>query len=117
MTPQKAPLTRETSPEPASLAPKTPSPVKAKTVSRTLEKMRANDRGNWTIKDFETACKQIGLRCSPPTNGSHYKISSEHLDGILPVPAKRPVKRWYVKDFIKLADAHINAIQTEKADG
>ena len=75
--------------------------------SRMLENMRSNPKSGWTIKDFETACRQLDLVFSPPSHGSHFKISSPHFGGILMVPHKRPIKKWYVKDFIKFADTHI----------
>ncbi|ODS03794.1 hypothetical protein AUC71_07715 [Methyloceanibacter marginalis] len=73
--------------------------------------MRQNPKGNWNTGHLETVSKAIGLRYTPPKRGSHFKISSPHLPGILTVPSKRPIKPPYIKKFVALAEAHISAAQ------
>jgi hypothetical protein len=99
--------------------PKTAPPkTDERNSSKALEKMRANDKGDWSIEDIDKACSQLGITCSAPGNGSHYKISSPHIQGILTVPAKRPIKRWYIKKFLEFADAHVwQKSKGEKKDG
>jgi hypothetical protein len=76
--------------------------------SKILEKMRANAAADWKIENIETLCRQTGLECLPPRGGgSHFKAWSPHLNGILTIPAKRPVKPVYIKRLVSLADAHI----------
>lgn len=75
--------------------------------SKRLEKMRDNPRNDWTIEDIEKVCRDLGINCSPPTSGSHYKVSSEHLAGALPIPRNRPIKPIYIKKLLNLADAHM----------
>jgi hypothetical protein len=49
-------------------------------MSKRLEAMRANPRGNWTISDVEALCKEFGVFCAPPRGGgSHYKIAHPKL--------------------------------------
>jgi hypothetical protein len=81
-----------------------------------LERMRANAKGDWTISDIETVCGQIGIELRPPSNGSHYKAYSEHLEGMLTIPANRPIKPVYIRTFVRLADAHIRAMETIKKE-
>jgi hypothetical protein len=75
--------------------------------------MRKNFNDDWKIANIEKVCKDIGLTCSPPSRGSHYKISSPKLDGILPIPARRPVKAPYIRLFVGLCDAHITKVTEE----
>lgn len=75
--------------------------------------MRNNPRNDWGISDIERVCKQIGANCMSPTRGSHYKISSEHLDGVLPIPFRRPIKPHYIKEFVRFAEAHIRFAQKD----
>jgi hypothetical protein len=92
-----------------------PPPIK-KLESRALEKLRGNTKGDWQIADIEAACEQVGMTCSPPKHGSHYKVSSPHLNGILTIPAKRPIKRCYIKQFIRLSEAHIKHVEDNGND-
>ena len=75
--------------------------------SKMLERMRTNP-ADWKIENVETLCRQVGLECMPARGGgSHFKAWSAHLNGILTIPAKRPIKPVYIKRLISLADAHI----------
>jgi hypothetical protein len=77
---------------------------------RLLDQMRDNPKGDWSIRDVETLCRQIGLRCSPPRGGgSHYKVSSQHLDGIVTVIARKPIKPIYIRHLVVMADGHVAA--------
>lgn len=76
---------------------------------RLLEEMRANPLNNWTVSDVKAMCSQVGLKCAEPTRGSHYKVRSEHVGGILTVVARRPIKPVYIRKLVSLADAHRKA--------
>jgi hypothetical protein len=78
--------------------------------------MRARPKADWGISDIETVCSQIGLTFSAPTRGSHYKVSSPRLDGILVIPHNRPIKMPYIRSFLGLAEAHLQACAMEQAD-
>ena len=71
-----------------------------------LEKMRANPRGDWQIKDVETLCEQVGLELRPPSGGSHFKVCSPLLRDILTIPARRPIKAPYIRNLVSYSDAH-----------
>jgi hypothetical protein len=74
---------------------------------RTLDEMRETPQKNWQIRHIERVCNQIGLNCISPKRGSHYTVSSDVLEGALTIPARRPIKPIYIKNFVNLADAHI----------
>lgn len=61
------------------------------------------------MADFETVAKRLGLRLKSPRRGSHFTISSEYLNTIVPIPFKRPIKAVYVRKFVKFAKAHTEA--------
>lgn len=72
---------------------------------KLLEDMRANPAGDWTMKDVETLCAQIGLTCKPPRRGSHHKVFCPGIQGMLTIPAKKPIKAPYIRSLVGLADA------------
>lgn len=82
-------------------------------IAPKVEQMRANPRADWTIADIKQAAQQLGLRFKKPTRGSHFKVSSNLLQGILPIPARRPIRAVYIKQFVSLAEAHVAALQEE----
>lgn len=70
---------------------------------KTLAAMRSNPQG-WTIADVERVCALIGLKCSAPKRGSHYKVSRPDLAEILTVPFKRPIKPVYIRELLRMID-------------
>ena len=79
-----------------------------------LDQMRANPKGNWQIKDVEKLCREAGLVLLKPSSGSHYRVTSDALHGILTVPFKRPIKQIYIKKLIAMADAHVEVRRKAK---
>lgn len=78
--------------------------------TKLLDKMAANPQSDWKIADVETLCKQIGLSCRKPSSGSHYMVTSELLSeksGGLTIPARRPIKPYYIRQLANLAKAHL----------
>ena len=74
--------------------------------------MGNNPKDDWKISDFEVVCSHYGIFCEPPTGGgSHYKVSSRFLEGILTVPHDRPIKVIYVRKFVSYVAAHETAEQ------
>ncbi|WP_133020088.1 type II toxin-antitoxin system HicA family toxin [Sphingomonas sp. PP-CE-1A-559] len=71
---------------------------------RLLESMRANPR-DWRIQDVAAACSEVGISCSPPRNGSHYKVKHASQIEILTIPAHRPIKPVYIRDLVRFIDA------------
>ena len=79
---------------------KTPGRAAGMSVAeKRFEQMARNPRGDWTVNDIQTVCREYGLWCEPP-GGSHWKISSPYLAEILTVPAHRPVKPVYIRAFV-----------------
>jgi hypothetical protein len=79
----------------------------ARNTSKAFAKIKANPKGDWSIADIEAVCNQLGMICTTPTRGSHHKVSSPHIAGVLTIPHKRPIKTPYVRLFVGLVEAHI----------
>lgn len=70
-----------------------------------LERMRANPRGDWRIRDIEAVCRGFGVDCDPPRGGgSHYGVAHPRIQRRLAVPARRPIKANYIRDVVALID-------------
>lgn len=75
-------------------------------MSKRLEAMRRNPRGDWTISDVEALCREFGIHCeSVRGGGSHFKIAHPRLAAKLTVPFKRPIKPVYIKHLVAFADS------------
>jgi hypothetical protein len=70
---------------------------------KLLERMRANPR-DWRIEDVRTVCAAFGIACTAPRKGSHYKLKHESQAEMLTVPARKPIKPWYIEALVKLVD-------------
>lgn len=68
-----------------------------------LEKMRNSPAADWTMKDVETLCKQVGMTCKPPTRGTHHKVTATGIPFILTIPYNRPIKACYIRQLVQLA--------------
>ena len=70
---------------------------------KILASMRKNAK-NWRIEDLQTLAKYYGIAYRQ--NGtSHVFFTFD--PGYLPVPAHRPIKSVYVKQFVELLDAKL----------
>lgn len=67
-----------------------------------LSQMRQIPAGDWVIDDVLAVCREHGLRCTPPSGGSHFKISHPSRREILTVPSRRPVKAVYIRKLVRL---------------
>jgi len=84
------------------------------TRGRVIDQMRSNPAANWRIEHVEKLCRQVGLTCSPPSGGSHYKVSSHLLATILTIPARKPIKMVYIKLLVVFVDKHLLARSKEQ---
>ncbi len=78
--------------------------------------MRWNAKGDWTIEDIASVCREyaeFGLILEPPSHGSHCKVSHPECEEILTIPARKPIKPIYVKRFVDMIDSIIG----ERGDG
>jgi len=77
---------------------------------KLLTQMRNNPR-DWRIEDIITVCMAFGIECTPPRNGSHYKVKHAKRIEIMTIPAHRPIKPIYIRELIKFIDAVQGASQ------
>jgi hypothetical protein len=67
--------------------------------------MRHDPRG-CRIEDVASLCTAFGIACTPPRNGSHCKVMQDNLAEMLTVPARRPIRPFYIEalvTFVNLA--------------
>lgn len=75
--------------------------------------MRGNPVG-WRIDDLQTVAEAYGLEWRRPGHGgSHVIFSASGVREIVSVPAKRPVKPIYIKQFLSLVDTALEVKQNE----
>ena len=75
-------------------------------MSKRLNEMAANPRGNWTIANVEALCREFGISCTAPTGGgSHYKVAHRAMREKLTIPFKRPIKPVYIKKLVAFVEA------------
>jgi hypothetical protein len=67
--------------------------------------MKANPRGDWTIRDVESLCRGFGIACKAPTRGAHYALTHADGPGRLSIPARRPIKAIYIQLLIDMIDS------------
>jgi hypothetical protein len=74
-------------------------------MSRRLDRMRTNPRGDWTIADVEAVCREYGIECRPSRSGSsHYQVKHPAIREILTVPFKRPIKSVYIRKLVDMVE-------------
>ena len=75
-------------------------------MSKRLEAMRANPKGQWRIKDVEDVCAEFATLCEPARGGSsHYKIAHPQMREKLSTPFARPIKPVYIRQLVRFLDA------------
>ena len=70
---------------------------------KLLDAMRNNPR-DWRIDDLLVAAKQFDIECRN-NGGSHHVFSFPNLEMDVTVPAHRPIKPVYIRQFMLLIDA------------
>jgi len=84
-------------------------------VKAEAKRMFDSPQSDWTMDDVQRLASRAGLNVKPPARGSHFTVSSPHLETILTVPHNRPIKAVYIKKFALMVRQHISAV--EEADG
>lgn len=79
------------------------------TAEKKLDKMHNNPKG-WHINDLLSLADPHGIEVRT-TGGSHYVFSHKLCPENLSVPANRPIKPAYIKQFTKM----IGVIQEDKS--
>ena len=72
------------------------------TASKLLEAMRNNPR-DWQIGQLLAVAKKLAVECRSQ-GGSHHVFSHPAVAEIVSVPAHRPIKPVYVRQFVALID-------------
>jgi hypothetical protein len=72
---------------------------------KTLRKMRNSHLG-WRIEELQMVAEATGVEWRRPrSGGSHVIFSASGVSEIVSVPARRPIKPVYIKQFLALIDA------------
>ena len=79
---------------------------------KRLDAMRRNPAGDWRIEDIAAVCRAHGVECVAPSRGSHYRVAHPTMTAILTIPAHRPIKRVYIREFV----AYIDAVESAEND-
>jgi len=69
--------------------------------TKILARMRSNPR-DWRIEDLKIVARHFGIEWRQ--HGTSHVVFVRRNGGCLPVPAGRPIKAVYVKEFLKLLE-------------
>ena len=72
-----------------------------------LAAMKRLPERDWPVEDVVDTCKNYGVRCVVPAGGAHYVLSHHLVDGLLTIPARRPLKPRHVMLLVDLLEAVI----------
>lgn len=67
---------------------------------KILDRLRDLTReppNEYPIEEVERVCRAFGLSYDRPTRGSFHVVSHPQIDGLLTIPAHRPVKLLYLR--------------------
>lgn len=70
---------------------------------KTLERMRNNPR-DWRIEDVISVAERYGIEIRNK-GGSHHAFSYPGINEHVSMPAHKPIKPVYIKQFVALIDA------------
>ena len=80
---------------------------------KTLQKMRRTQNG-WRIDELQSVAEENGVGWRKPGHGgSHVIFSASGVREIVSVPAKRPIKPVYIRQFLALIDSAFEVKQDE----
>ena len=80
---------------------------------KTLQKMRRTQTG-WRIDELQSVAEENGVAWRKPGHGgSHVIFSASGVREIVSVPAKRPIKTVYIRQFLALIDSALEVKQDE----
>ncbi len=71
--------------------------------AKLLDAMRNNPR-DWRVDDLLVVAKQFDIECRN-SGGSHHVFSSPGVEMDVTVPAHRPIKPVYIRQFLLLVNA------------
>lgn len=70
---------------------------------KILDAMRNNPR-DWRIDDLLVVARQFDIECRS-SGGSHHVFGFPNIEMDVTVPAHRPIKPVYIRQFLLLVDA------------
>jgi len=77
----------------------------ASTISERLVAMKRDPGGGWTLDDVSFLCCGLGIRVVlPGADVSHCVVSHEKVEGLLTLPARRPIKPIYIILLVQLVE-------------
>ncbi len=80
---------------------------------KTLQKLRRTQTG-WRIDELQSVADENGVGWRRPGHGgSHVIFSASGVREIVSVPAKRPIKPVYIRQFLALIDNALEVKQDE----
>jgi len=71
--------------------------------AKILDAMRNNPR-DWRIDDLLVVARQFDIECRN-SGGSHHVFGFPNMEMDVTVPAHRPIKPIYIRQFLLLVDA------------
>lgn len=80
------------------------------------QKMFDCPQDNWSMEDVQRLASRAGLTMKPPKRGSHFTVSSPHIESIQTVPYNRPIKAVYIKRFATMVRQHIAALEEDNGN-
>jgi hypothetical protein len=80
---------------------------------KTLQRMHKNQTG-WRIEELQSVADEYGVDWRRPGHGgSHVIFGASGVREIVSVPAKRPIKPVYVRQFLSLIENAVKVKQDE----
>jgi len=79
------------------------------TDAKLLDAMRNNPR-DWRMEQLLTVARRFGVTVRND-GGSHHVFAHAAVSGIVTVPAHRPIKPVYVRQFVALIDSAIDTMK------
>lgn len=74
---------------------------------KQLAAMKRSPDREWRVEEVVDTCRSYGVRCVVPAGRSHYVLSHHLIDGLLTIPASRPLKPFQVMLLVDLLEAVI----------
>ena len=71
--------------------------------NKIIQKMRNNPK-DWRIESLEAISQGLGIQIRK-SGGSHVVFMHDNSDLLVTIPAKRPIKPIYIKQFLTLIDS------------
>lgn len=72
------------------------------TGTKKLESMRRNPKSDWTIDDLKSVARKFNVTFRQ--GATSHVVFSHPVAGKLTVPARKPIKPIYVREFVGLID-------------